>query len=101
MNRRIDELAFARIKSTMIAEGYTDNDTLQDLAIIEGSLNDYYRKLKEDEETTKKLKALEILKIFGFVIEDYTEELNGSVCVNQRRIILDDDEIDLLKEVIL
>ena len=41
MNRRIDELAFARIKSTMIAEGYTDNDTLQDLAIIEGSLNDY------------------------------------------------------------
>ena len=49
----------------------------------------------------KELKALEILKAFDFEIEDYTEDLNGSVCVKQRRIILDDDEIDLLKEVLL
>ena len=49
----------------------------------------------------KELKALEILKAFGFEIEDYTEELNGSVSVKFRRIILDDEEIDLLKEVSL
>ena len=53
------------------------------------------------EDCEKLQKALEILKAFDFVIEDYTEELNGSVCVSQRRIILDSDEIDLLKEVLL
>jgi len=47
----------------------------------------------------KKLKAFEILKAFEFEIEDYTEELNGSVSVKFKRIILDGDEIDLLKEV--
>lgn len=49
----------------------------------------------------KELKALEILKAFDFDIEDYTEELNGSVIVKFKRIILDNDEIDLLKEVLL
>lgn len=49
----------------------------------------------------KELKALEILKAFDFVIEDYTKEFNGSVRVSQRRIILDNEEIDLLKEVLL
>ena len=48
----------------------------------------------------KSLKALNILKVFNFEIEDYTEEEYGSVNTNQRRIILDDDEIDLLKEVL-
>ena len=49
----------------------------------------------------KELKALEILKAFDFDIEDYTEELNGSISVKFRRIILDKEEIDLLKEVLL
>ena len=49
----------------------------------------------------KELKALEILKAFDFEIEDYTEELNGSVSVKFKRIILDNEEIDLLKEVLL
>ena len=60
--KRNEELAFERIKCCMIAEGYTDNDTFQDFAIIEGSLNDYWRLLKEEDETTKKLKALENIK---------------------------------------
>ena len=46
----------------------------------------------------KKEQVLEILKAFDFEVEDYTEELNGSVCVKQRRIILDPEEIDLIKE---
>jgi len=46
----------------------------------------------------KELEILKILKAFDFEIEDYTEDLNGSVCVKQRRIILDDEEIDLIKE---
>lgn len=60
--KRKDELALERIKCCVISEGYTDNDTFQDLVIIENSLNDYYRLLKEDNETTKKLKALAIIK---------------------------------------
>ena len=60
-----------------------------------------FYKTKQYVTIEKELKALEILKAFDFEIEDYTNELNGSVCVKQRRIILDPEEIDLLKEVLL
>lgn len=49
----------------------------------------------------KQLELLEILKAFEFEIEDYTEHKNGSIKVNCRRIILDNDEIDLAKKVLL
>lgn len=67
-------------------------------------LNNKYGKTQEALEDfrniEKELKALEILRAFDFEIEDYTEELNGSVVVKFKRIILDNEEIDLLKEVL-
>ena len=63
-----------------------------------------YPKENDDEYRQgiiKRLKALEILRAFDFEIEDYNEDFNGSLKVNQTRIILDDEEIDLLKEVLL
>jgi len=54
--------ALERLKSTLLAEGYWQ-DVLEDVNIIENALNEYYRLLKEDDETTKKLKAYqEIIK---------------------------------------
>lgn len=68
-------------------------------------LNNKYAKTQEAlddfRNIEKELKALEILRAFDFEIEDYTEELNGSVVVKFKRIILDNEEIDLLKEVLL
>ena len=49
----------------------------------------------------KELRALEIYKALGFEIEDYNEDYNGALSVKFKRIILDDKEIDLLKEVLL
>jgi len=105
MNRRTDELAFERIKNTLIAEGYTDNDTLQDLAIIEGSLKDYFIRLKEDDETTKKLKALEIIKekpqatLWLFQHCDKKTEYEDMISLFKEDITK--EQFELLKEVVL
>ena len=52
-------------------------------------------------DIAKRLKVLEILKAFDFEIEDYTEDENGSIKVKYHRIILDNEEIDIAKEVLL
>ena len=50
----------------------------------------------------KELKVLEIIKeLFEFEIEDYDENNHGSIKVKEQRFILDDEEIDLLKEALL
>lgn len=49
----------------------------------------------------KVLKAFEILKEFGFEIEDYTENEYGAIKVRCNRIILDDEEIDIAKGALL
>lgn len=80
-------------------------DALQDIKQLL-SLNQYGgdkdKQVVNDELyiIEKELKALEILRAFDFEIEDYTEELNGSVVAKFKRIILDNEEIDLLKEVL-
>ena len=62
--------ALGRLKGTLLAEGYWQ-DVLEDFAIIENALNEYYRLLKEDDETTKKLKRLEELeKAFDALSKD-------------------------------
>ena len=48
----------------------------------------------------KELQVLETLKAFGFEIEDYTENEHGSIKVKYPRIIVDDEEIDIAKEVL-
>ena len=56
-----EDLALERLKGTLLAEGYWQ-DVLEDFAVIETALNNYYKLLGENEETTKKLKALEIIE---------------------------------------
>lgn len=49
----------------------------------------------------KELKVLEIFKkAFGFEIEDYTEDEFGAIKVKYNRIILEDEYIDMAKEVL-
>lgn len=62
--------------------------------IIPLHINRYY-------ELSKKEDVLETLKAFGFEIEDYTENDHGSIKVKYNRIIVDDEEIDIAKEVLL
>lgn len=105
--KRKDELALERIKCCVISEGYTDNDTFQDLVIIENSLNDYYRLLKEDNETTKKLKALEIIKNKEINIHTLLLHLkrfdsqDGYNALVGEKYKLTQEEYELLKEVLL
>lgn len=78
---------------------------------IEKELKDYEEELQARDiiikslkimldENEKKLKVLEILKAFDFEIEDYTENEHGSIKVKCNRIIVDDEEIDIAKEVL-
>lgn len=96
-------------------KGHFNPNEIKQKELFEEDFNTIEKELKEKEEILDALskmsyqcgnllrykRALEILKAFDFIIEDYTEELNGSVCVSQRRIILDNEEIDSLKEVML
>lgn len=96
--------ALERLKSTLLAEGYWQ-DALEDINIIENALNEYYRLLKEDDETTKKLKALEIIKekgiILQFIKETYTvEQYNAGVFGTLVKPLTKED-YDLLKEMLL
>lgn len=50
----------------------------------------------------KSLEALDIIKkVLNFKIRDYSEFSYGSIFISEQRIILDDEEIDLLKEILL
>ena len=65
--------------------------------IYVGCASDIYTRYSfECNEIEKSLKALKIITKF-IVIEDYTEEYLGSISIPKS--ILDDEEIDLLKEV--
>jgi len=92
--------ALERLKGTLLAEGYWQ-DVLEDFAIIENALNKYYRLLKEDNETTKKLKALEIIRNIG-ILRPY--ETSGGQCWLEAMCDatkITKDNYDLLKEVLL
>lgn len=85
--------ALERLKNTLLAEGYWQ-DVLQDVAIIENALNNYYRLLKEDDETTKKLKALDIIKSFPNLVNIILETV---LTYGKDNV----ENYDLLKEVLL
>ena len=93
--------ALERLKNTLLAEGYWQ-DVLEDVNIIENTLNEYYRLLKEDDETTKNLKALEIIKekevnVFIFLHSGDLVTYNDMVEDNRK---LTDKEYNALKEVL-
>lgn len=95
--------ALGRLKGTLLAEGYWQ-DVLEDFAIIENALNEYYRLLKEDNETTKKLQALEIIKKHPmFYLHD--DLPNGTYrmydCELYSHYDLTEEEYSLLREVLL
>ena len=70
--------------------------------VLEHSSTDEWNEFVEYIQLVQKaVKALEILKAFGFEIEDYTENEHGSIKVKHNRIIVDDEEIDIAKEVLL
>ena len=91
-----------RLKNTLLAEGYWQ-DVLEDVSIIENALNQYYRLLKEDDETTKKLKALDIIKTKKVDIKYlyYRAEFNVEKYNDNYIETLTKEECDLLKEVLL
>ena len=112
MSKELEALEF--IKTLPHANGGIVGIYTNKWDIIEQGLKELeqLRKLKllpypkeNDEEyrqgIIKKLMALEILKAFDFEIEDYTEYEHGCIKVKCNRIIIDDEEIDLLKEVLL
>ena len=97
--------ALQRLKDTLLAEGYWQ-DVLQDVAIIENALNEYYRLLKEDDEMTKKIKALEIIlkkkvNVYDEIYQtnDY-EDYKENFGYTQAQFDLTEEEYNLLKEVL-
>lgn len=100
-----EDLALERLKGTLLAEGYWQ-DVLEDFAVIETALNNYYKLLGENEETTKKLKALEIIKKYNFRPSDfhYCATYNIYLCnmsFAEKDELMSEEEYDLLKEVLL
>lgn len=116
-----EDLALERLKGTLLAEGYWQ-DVLEDFAIIETALNNYYKLLGENEETTKKLKALKVIKEKKVNVpslitlfksqtsyEDYEQLWNNDIRwqltknwdIQFSRKKLTQEEYDLLKEVLL
>jgi len=98
--------ALERLKNTLLAEGYWQ-DVLEDVNIIENALNEYYRLLKEDDETTKKLKVLEIIKNKEINIHALLLHLkrfdspDGYNALVGEKYQLTQEEYNLLKEVLL
>lgn len=88
--------ALERLKSTLLAEGYWQ-DALEDINIIENALNEYYRLLKEDDQTTKKLKALEVIK----PLVDLTKGTNYCwLWLGLNGVQISQENYDLLKEAL-
>lgn len=101
-----EDLALERLKGTLLAEGYWQ-DVLEDFAVIETALNNYYKLLGENEETTKKLKALEIIEEKEINIHALLLHLkrfdspNGYNVLVGEKYKITQEEYDLLKEVLL
>ena len=96
--------ALERLKNTLLAEGYWQ-DVLEDINIIGNALDKYYRLLKEDNETTKKLKALEIIVSKRLNVDEIYHKDYEWYMLNHKNddksLIPTKEEFNLLKKVLL